>query len=303
MAGIQVDRLWRYPVKSMQGEEADEVVLGPSGVVADRGYGFFDIDSQRLVSAKHPKRFGALLGCSARYLHDPAPGAPTPPIEVTFPDGSVVSDDDDELARRVGALLGREVRLITTVEDGLCIDEVVPEGDGDPAAAEQVLQVPIGLAAPGSLVDLAALHILTTSTLARLVETDPQAQWDPRRMRPNILLDADALADEDDWFGCDLHLGAEAVIHVVGPTPRCVMTTVAQPGLARDPRVLKAIAAIGLRQIGALGQFACAGSYAEVVTPGVVRCGDAVSVERVEPRETALAATIAMMPGATAPGD
>jgi uncharacterized protein len=46
-------------------------------------------------------------------------------------------------------------------------------------------------------------------------------------------------ADEDEWLGCDLHLGADAIIHVVEPTPT------------------------------PLGQFACAGSYAEVVTPGV----------------------------------
>ena len=112
----------------MQGEEVDALVLGPGGVIADRGYGFFDLETGRLVSAKHPKRFGALLGCAARYLSDPVPGEPTPPIEVTFPDGSVVRDDDAELARRVSALLGRDVRLITTVEQGLAFDELDPAG-------------------------------------------------------------------------------------------------------------------------------------------------------------------------------
>ncbi|PRC47592.1 hypothetical protein C6A85_84160 [Mycobacterium sp. ITM-2017-0098] len=124
-------------------------------------------------------------------------------------------------------------------------------------------------------------------------------------MRPNMIIDAgsEIPGEEDEWFGCDLTLGGDAVIHVVGPTPRCVMTTVAQPGLPRDPGVLKAIAGIGRREIGTLGQFACAGSYAEVVTPGVVRSGDAVTVERVEPREGALAATISMMSAAMAAGD
>ena len=167
------------------------------------------------------------------------------------------------------------------------------------------MQVPVGMAAPGTMLDLAALHILATSTLNRLAAEYPGGQWDPRRMRPNMIIDAgaDLPGEEDEWFGCDLHLGDEAVIHVVGPTPRCVMTTVAQPGLPRDPGVLKAIAGIGRRQIGTLGQFACAGSYAEVVTPGVVRRGDAVTVERVEPREGALAATISMMSAAMATGD
>ena len=317
MSQICVDRLWRYPVKSMQGEAVDELVLGSAGVVADRGYGFFDVETGRLVSAKHPKRFGGLLGCSARYLSDPAPGEPTPPIEVTFPDGSVVRDDDVELARRVGALLGRHVRLITTVEEGLAFDEIDPQIDGvmpeefmaalspDSADTEHVLQIPVGMAAPGTMLDLAALHIVTTGTLGRLVAEYPAGEWDPRRLRPNMVIDAgpETLGDEDDWFGCDLHLGDDAVIHVVGPTPRCVMTTLAQPGLRRDPGVLKAIAGIGRKHIGTLGQFACAGSYAEVVSPGVLRRGDAVTVERVQPREGALAATITMMSAAMAAGN
>jgi uncharacterized protein YcbX len=317
MTEIRVGRLWRYPVKSMQGEEVDEIVLGSGGVIADRGYGFFDVETGRLVSAKHPKRFGALLGCTARYLSDPAPGEPTPPIEVTFPDGSVVRDDDAELARRVGALLGRDIRLITTVDEGLAFDEVDPGVDGvmpdefaaalssDPGAAEHTMQIPVGMAAPGTMLDLAALHILTAATLHRLAAEYPGGDWDPRRLRPNMIIDAgpEAPAEEDEWFGCDLQLGDDAVIHVVGPTPRCVMTTVAQPGLPRDSGVLKAIAGIGRREIGALGQFACAGSYAEVVTPGVVRRGDAVTVERVEPREGALAATISLMSAAMAAGD
>jgi uncharacterized protein YcbX len=122
-------------------------------------------------------------------------------------------------------------------------------------------------------------------------------------MRPNVLVDAgDEPADEDEWMGCDLQIGAEAVIHVVGPTPRCVMTTLAQPGLPKDPGVLKTIAGVGRKQIGGLGQFACAGSYAEVVTPAVVRRDDPIRIERVQPRQGALAATIDMMTAALAAG-
>lgn len=318
MTETRVGRLWRYPVKSMQGEEVEEIVLGPAGVIADRAYGFFDTETGRLVSAKHPKRFGELLGCTARFLTDPAPGEAIPPIEVTFPDGSVVRDDDTELARRVSVLLGRDVRLITTVDEGLAFDELDPGIDGvmpdefaaalssnADAADEHLLQIPVGMAAPGTMLDLAALHILASSTLNRLAGEYPGGDWDPRRMRPNMIIDAgpETPDEEDEWFGCDLHLGDEAVIHVVGPTPRCVMTTVAQPGLPRDAGVLKAIAGIGSRRIGSLGQFACAGSYAEVVTPGVVRRGAAVTIERVEPRDGALAATISMMSAAMAAED
>jgi uncharacterized protein YcbX len=81
-------------------------------------------------------------------------------------------------------------------------------------------------------------------------------------------------------------------VHVVAPTARCVMTTLSQGGLPRDPEVLKTLARVGRRQVGRLGQFACAGSYADVVKPGVVKVGDQVRIERVAPRHTALATAI-----------
>jgi uncharacterized protein len=320
MAVATVGRLWHYPVKSMQGEEVDEVGVGPGGIVGDRAYGFVDIETGRLASAKRPKRFGALLNCHARFMSPPNADAPPPPIEITLPDGTVVrgdSDNGDELARRVTELLGREVRLISTAPDGLAFDELWPQIEGlgpdamvdalevEPADSQgnRVMQVPVAMAAPGTMLDLAALHILSVSTLRRLAAEYPSGEWDPRRMRPNMLIDADEQpADEDEWFGCDLHLGAEAIIHVVGPTPRCVMTTLAQPGLPKDAGVLKTIASVGRKQIGGVGQFACAGSYAEVVSTGVVRRGDPVRIERVQPRQGALAATIDMMTAAFASG-
>jgi uncharacterized protein len=320
MTDATVGRLWHFPVKSMQGEEVDEVLLGPGGIVGDRAYAFVDVETGRLASAKRPKRFGALLDCHARFLSPPSADAPAPPIDVTMPDGTVVrgdSDDGAELARRVTELLGREVRLISTAPDGLAFDELWPQIEGlgpdalvdalevEPADSQgnRVMQVPVAMAAPGTMLDLAALHILSASTLNRLKAEYPAGEWDPRRMRPNMLIDAgDEPADEDEWLGCDLHLGAEAIIHVVGPTPRCVMTTLAQPGLPKDPGVLKTIAGVGRKQIGGLGQFACAGSYAEVVSSGVVRRGDPVRIERVQPRQGALAATIEMMTAALASG-
>jgi hypothetical protein len=267
--------------------------------------------TERLVSAKRPKRYGALLDCQARFLSAPTEQTPSPPIEVTFPDGSVVRDDEAELTRRTTELLGREVRLLASAPDGLALEELWPklEGFGPDAladamqleppdsAGDRIVGVPVAMAAPGTMLDLAALHVLATSTLATLAAEHPDGDWDPRRMRPNILIedDDDEPTNEDDWLGCDLHIGDEVVIHVVGPTPRCVMTTLAQPGLPRDPDVLRAIAAVGRKQLGAVGQFACAGSYAEVVHPGVVCLGDDVRFERVQPRQGALAATIDMM--------
>jgi uncharacterized protein YcbX len=284
-----IGRLWHYPVKSMRGEEVAEIVLGPGGVFGDRAFGFLDVQTGRLVSAKHPKRFGALLECRARFLSPPTLEAPTPPIEVTFPDGTVVRDDEAELTRRVTELLGREVRLITTAPDGVAVDELDPADD----SGDRVVPFTAAMAAPGTLLDFAALHLLPASTLRALAAHYPDGDWDPRRLRPNMLIeDGDEPVDEDHWLGGDLRLGADAVVHVVAPTPRCVMTTLAQGELPSDREVLRTLARVGRREFGSLGQFACAGSYADVVQPGVVHVGDSVRIERVQPRNGAVAAAI-----------
>ena len=138
MTGASVGRLWHFPVKSMRGEEVHEVLLGPGGVVGDRAYGFLDVQTAGLVSAKRPERYGTLLECRARF--SPASGrcpqsppradTPTPPIEVTFPDGTVVRDDEAELTRRTAALLGRELRLVTSAPEGVGLDELWPKLEG-----------------------------------------------------------------------------------------------------------------------------------------------------------------------------
>jgi len=317
MTGVTVGRLWQYPVKSMQGQEVDEVLIGPGGVVGDRAYGFVDVESGRLASAKRPRRFGALLDCQARFLSPPTPDGDSPPVEVTFPSGDVVRTDDGgaELTKRVTELLGREVQLISTAPEGIALDELIPQMEGlgenalDAMATEpdsdgdSFIPIPAAMAAPGTLLDLAAMHVLATSTLARMADAHPDGDWDPRRMRPNILIDDSAEpGNEDDWLGCDVHIGEQVVVHIVGPTPRCVMTTLAQPGLVKDSNVLKTVARVNMKEMGALGQFPCAGSYAEVVSSGAVRRGDPIHFERVEPRKGALAATIDMMTAALAPG-
>ncbi|WP_176561199.1 MOSC domain-containing protein [Mycobacterium neglectum] len=301
--GAYVGRLWHHPVKSMMGEEVGEVLIGPGGVVGDRAYGFLDVETGKVVSAKRPKRYSALMQCRARFLSAPRPDAPVPPIEVTFPDGAVVRDDPSELTRRVSALLGRDVRLLTSAPEGASAELALPGIEGvEPGAmrslfrdedGEQIRDFNVGMAAPGTLLDIGALHVLAARTLGGLAAEYPAGDWDPRRLRPNILIDdGGELGEEDDWLGCRLNIGAAVVVHVVMPVPRCVMTTLAQPGLPRDLGVLKTIARVGRKQVPSLGEAVCAGSYAEVVRPGVVRTGDPVDLQRVEPREHALAGMI-----------
>ena len=79
----EVNGLWRYPVKSLAGEAVESVELDTGGVAGDRRWGFRDLDTGRLASAKKPRPFGGLLDWSARITHDgtvevAAPGATRP---------------------------------------------------------------------------------------------------------------------------------------------------------------------------------------------------------------------------------
>lgn len=312
---ITVGRLWHHPVKSMQGEVVDEVVLGPGGLVGDRAYGFLDLETDRLCSAKHPKRCGALLGCRATFAHPPRTDAPAPPVRVTFPDGTTVEGDEVEIAARVSALLGYEVRMVSSVPAGVVYEDVWPELEGfgpdaffrslqitdaaDDPAGERILGIPPGMAAPGTLLDLAALHVLASSTLGALAAEHPDGDWDERRFRANIVFDDEGEHGdgyvEDGWIGSDLMIGEQARVHVVAPTPRCVMPTLEQPGLAHDHEILRTVARVNRRSLGELGKFACAGVYAEVVTPGVVRTGDRVSVVESAAESSPLGDAVAMI--------
>ena len=257
-----VGALWRYPVKSMGGEEGAELTVGPGNVDGDRAYGFVEADTGRLVSAK---RYGSLLRCRARLR--PAAG-----VEVTFPDGTIV-DDIGELTRRVSALIGHDVRLVKA---------------GDPDAADVV-----AWGAPETLADFAPLHLLAVSDLDHLADEHPESEWDARRFRPNVLIDdSDPLTGGDGWVGCDIHLGAEVVAHAVILTLRCAMTTHPQGRLRRDRDILRTLTRTRSRAVRAFGESPCLGCYAEVVNPGVVRRGDAVRVERVEPRHGVLAKAV-----------
>jgi uncharacterized protein YcbX len=252
-----VERLWRHPVKSMRGEELDALQLVDGGVLGDRVRAFFAVESGERISAK---QHGALLNCAARYLAEPTIEEPVPPLEVEFPDGAVVRDDDAEVTRRVSELLGFEVRMATDV--------------------------------PGVLVDLAPVHVAAAGTLRWLADQYPEGEWSPRRFRPNLLLD-DGPDAEDGWLGCDLRVGPDAVLHMVMPTPRCVVTTRAQRGMVdRDQKILRTLAKVRKRDVPVLGESGCVGAYGDVVRVGVVRVGDSVTIEQTAPRRGAIAAAL-----------
>ncbi len=125
---------------------------------------------------------------------------------------------------------------------------------------------------PGTFFDLAVLHILTTSTLDKLRELYPAGRFEPRRFRPNLIVKTDGQKGfaENEWIGKTLAIGPEVKIHVTGPCPRCVMTTLEQGDLPKDPGVLKTAAQHNEVRVGI---------YASVAQPGIIRIGDSVVIQ------------------------
>ena len=111
---------------------------------------------------------------------------------------------------------------------------------------------------------------LTTASLAALGARNATARFDVRRFRPNVLVDTEGAAGlvEVDWVGKTLRVGG-ARVKVDIPCVRCVMPTLPQQNLPKDPSVLRTIVRDAAQNLGV---------YATAVTPGRVAVGDAVEI-------------------------
>ena len=105
--------LWRYPVKSMMGEELNACELTNRGMLGDRAYALVDPTSEKVVSAKNPRKWGNLFSFRAKYATPPRLGDPVPPVIITLADGSTLSSEEDDVEKTLTEALGREIRLET----------------------------------------------------------------------------------------------------------------------------------------------------------------------------------------------
>jgi uncharacterized protein YcbX len=241
-----VSALHRYPVKSLQGVEVDALDLGTGGFEGDRRWALVDEESGRLMSAK---RWSALLQASADDER------------IELPDGTQVAPDEAD-----GALsdwLGRPVRVVEAGDqDGLAYEMTFDPPDD--SAELYDIDVP-----DGTLVDLAAAHLVALPTLRGAAERYADLDWDVRRFRPNVVVDGDlAPFEEDGWVGRTLRIGT-AELAVRQPTVRCAMPLRGQPGLDRQVGLYGALEELHANHLGL---------YLDTVTPGRISVGDEVVV-------------------------
>ena len=270
----RLGRLRRYPVKSLLGEELTAVEVNAAGLTGDRRLALVHRTTGRVASAKNPHRWRALTTIRATGDH---PG----PVRLTLPDGRTLAADDERLDETLSALLGEPVTLTDEVPPNAVVERSRPESV---LAAGIDVPVPVeesrlGTAAPpGSFVDFAPVHLLTTATLDRIGAAVPTGAVDPIRYRPNLIVDtAGAGFEENDWIGRELRVGPELVLRLLAPTPRCAVPTLAHGSLPRDPDALRAPARLNrLAPLPGMAPHPCVGAYAQVVRPGRIRLGDPV---------------------------
>lgn len=232
--------LWRYPVKSMQGEALEVATIGPRGIIGDRRWAVVDTETGLALTGR---RAPDLLFAHAVLVDDG--------VRITLPDGSVAADDvalSDWLGRSV-TLTRADDSTSGTYEIGLAEDD---DADRDPSVAWVQWEGPVG-----------TFHD-STRTQVSIIGAGTVGDWDMRRFRPNVVIDG---TGEDAWVGETLRLG-DAVVTVSKQIDRCVMTTRAQPGgIERDVDVLRTINRERSNNLGIATL---------VQTPGVVRVGDVV---------------------------
>jgi hypothetical protein len=259
--------LHRYPVKSMMGEEISSSPITSSGLFGDRSYALCDLETGKIVSAKNPRKWPDLFSYRATYVNPPSSESPLPAVRVGLRDGAFALTSSPDFTRTLSATLGRAVTLLAAPPPNAQLEEYWPDmeelSNRDVVTDEAM--------PPGTFFDLAVLHILTTSTLDILREINPGSRFEPRRFRPNLIVNTGNQKGfvENDWIGKILAIGDEVRLRVTGPCPRCVMTTLAQSDLPKDPAILKTAAQHNEARVGV---------YASVVQTGTVRVGDTISV-------------------------
>jgi uncharacterized protein len=269
--------LWRYPVKSMMGEELNAAEVTERGLLGDRVYALVDRSDGKVASAKNPRKWPHMFEFRAAFVDTPYPGVQTPPVRITLPDGEVVKSDEADVDEALSRVLGRGVTL-EAAERGQ--QEVVESTFPNPWAprAEEYWPDMEGLdyrdtvtdfdLPEGTFFDCAVVHMLTTATLDRLRELYPQGRFEVRRFRPNLVVETlDNVGGfvEDGWIGRTVRVGDAVRLSVTGPCPRCVMTTLAQADLPKDSGILRTAAQHNKVNVGV---------YASVVRGGQVRRGD-----------------------------
>ncbi|MFV2057630.1 MAG: MOSC domain-containing protein [Thiohalomonadales bacterium] len=257
-----VASLWRYPVKSMMGEELRSTLVTEKGIQGDRSSALVDVETGKIVSAKNPKRWPNMFSFHSRFEDI----TQSNDIRITLPNGTTVKSNDSTANTILSKALKKEVKFISQAPDTPKLEEYWPdieELDNRDVVTDEDMP-------KGTFFDLAIIHLLTTSTLDELRRLYPEGRFEARRFRPNVIINSDQTGFvESGWIGKTVLIGDEVKLKITDHCPRCVMTTLPQGDLPKDTNILRAAAQHNEAHVGV---------YAEVIQGGAIACDDTVSI-------------------------
>lgn len=281
-----MSQLWRYPVKSMIGEQVDSIEISSSGVIGDRVWATRDLERGGIRGAK---KIPLLMQCASRLLDDGH-------VAITTPDGAITTTRADDANHVLSTALGHRVELealrpaadsehfrrgAPDLDDpmqelrnlfGRIDDEPIPNLGAFPR--DLMVTLAEYESPPGTYYDMFPLMLMSEQSITHLERALPNSSIDVRRFRPSIVIDSPSHNDDDhlpelSWVGQSATIGTANIEFVIG-CPRCVMVTRAVNGSIHDDREVLRYVVRELNQD--------VGIYANVVQPGVISVGDEVVI-------------------------
>jgi uncharacterized protein YcbX len=255
-----VESVWRYPVKSMRGEELEQIFASYAGVYGDRLFAFESTGS-------HPG-FPFLTGREQRQMIRYRP-------RFRYPDKALQPANLREAVE-----LSPNINPVSATADELMLDVETPNGKtlaiDDPAlmahlrdGIETKHELRL-LRSEKALTDCRPISIISLQSADQLAR-ESGVEVDKRRFRANVYLDLNSGDGfgEDQFVGQSLRIGSKVVVSVLARDARCMMITLDPDTAEKTPAVLKAVAQ---------SHQGMAGVYGAILFEGVICKGDAVEL-------------------------
>jgi len=256
----KVDSLWRYPVKSMRGEELDEAFASFSGIYGDRLFAFESSASPKGFPYLTAREQQKLLQYRPLFRHPDKAARPINLSEADKMGAGPLSADISELMVDVETPEGKTL----AIDDPVLIEMLRSEVD-------QKHQLTL-MRSHRALTDCRPMSIFSLQS-ARQLSEETEIPIDKRRFRANVYVDlaSDIGFGENELVGQSLKIGPKVIVRVLERDPRCAMITLDPDTSERTPAVLKKVAQ---------AHEGTAGVYGAVIIEGMLHKGD--PVERLE---------------------
>ncbi len=254
----KVDSLWRYPVKSMRGEELDEAFASYSGIYGDRVFAFRSSANHMGFPYFTAREQRKLLQYRPRFRYPDKAARPINLIEAESRDANPLSADLAELLVDVETPDGKTV----AIDDPALIEMLRTEVD-------QKHQVTL-MQSQRAMTDCRPVSLFTLQSAQQLAE-ETGTRADKRRFRANIYVDLTSAKGfgENELVGRSVRIGSKVVITILERDPRCVIITLDPDTGEKTPAILKKVAQ---------AHEGMAGVYGAVLLEGMLHKGDTVEL-------------------------